>query len=214
MRCLLYALLGVGLIIPTMTQARPVSYPDGWTFIANNSGHRNSAYLHYSPTAKSSLGYKFEYWRHRDFALNAVQMNYLLKRWNEPDSQANLYFKSGIGVADGRAGEFDGETSPAAFVGFAVDREDRRHYISYRNRYTAAGRIDGFYQQSARVGWAPYKGDYGDLHTWLMFEVEHMPEGDDHFTFTPLVRLFKGFHLFEVGFSNHDGFLFNYIFRY
>ena len=214
MRILLCALLGMGLIIPNTADARPVSYPGGWTLMLMNDGDKNTAHIHYSPTAKTSVGYKFEHWRDKDFTLNAVQMNNLLKRWNEKDSQANLYLKSGLGVAYSDADDFDGETNAAGFTGIAADWENRRFFISYENRYTEAGEIDDFYQQSARVGWAPYEGDYGDVHTWLMLQVEHSPESKDNVTVTPLVRLFKDVHLLEAGMNNRGEVLFNYVFRY
>jgi hypothetical protein len=209
MRILFFALIGMGLIFPNMAYARPVSYPEGITLMLMNDGDKNTAHLHYSPTAKMSLGYKFEYWRDKEVTLNALQMNNLLKRWNKKDSQANLYLKSGIGVAHS-----DDDSSAAGFTGLAADWENRRLFVSYENRYTQAGDIDDFYTQSARAGWAPYEGDYGDLHTWLMVQVEHAPESKDHFTVTPLVRLFKDVHLVEAGVSHHGDILFNYVFRY
>jgi len=214
MQLLLYALLGIGLIIPSLVQARPVSYPGGWTGMFMNDGDKNSAHIHYSPTAKTSIGYRFEYWRDKEMTLNAAQMNNLLKRWNNPDSQANLYIKSGVGISHSDADDFDGEASLAGFTGIAADWENRQYFISYENRYTEAIKIDDFFQQSARVGWAPYKGDYGDLHTWLMLQVKHTPEADNNFTFTPLVRFFKNVHLFEAGMNNRGEILFNYVFRY
>lgn len=213
MRLLLFVLLGMKLtVLPA--RARPVSYPGGWTLMLMNDGYRNSAHIHYSPTAKASLGYKFEYWRDQDFTLNTLQMNNLLKRWNQPDSQANFYLKSGIGLAYSDAGGFNNETDPAGFMGLALDWENRSYFVAYQNRYTEAGDIDDFYQQSFRIGWAPYEGDYGDLNTWLMLQVEHMPEADDNFTVTPLVRFFKNVHLLEAGVNNRGKLLFNYIFRY
>jgi hypothetical protein len=214
MRYVLYALLGMGLIIPNIADARPVSYPGGVTVMLNNDGDKNTAHVHYSPTAKTSIGYKVEYWRDKEFILNAIQMNNLLKRWNKKDSQANIYLKSGLGVAYSDKGDFDSETEAAGFTGIAADWENRRFFTSYENRYTEAGKIDDFYSQSARVGWAPYEGDYGDLHTWLMLQVEHMPEAEDNFTVTPLVRLFKGVHLFEAGMNTRGEALLNYVLRY
>ena len=213
MRYLLLALLGMRLFIPSV-HARPVSYPGGWTAMLMNDGDKNTAHIHYSPTAKTSVGYKFEYWRDQEFTINAVQMNNLLKRWNKKDSQANLYLKSGLGVAYSDNGDFDSEMDAAGFTGIAADWEDRRYFVSYENRYTEAGDIADFYMQSARVGVAPYVGDYGDLHTWLMLQVEHTPENDDNFTVTPLVRLFKDVHLLEAGMNNRGEVLFNYVFRY
>jgi hypothetical protein len=203
----------MGVFIPDV-HARPVSYPGGWTVMLMNNGDMNTAHIHYSPTAKTSIGYKFEYWRDEDVTLNAVQMNNLIKRWNQKDSQANLYLKSGLGVASALSGDMEGENSAAAFTGIAADWENRRVFVSYENRFTEAGRIDDFYQQSARVGWAPYEGDYGDVHTWLMLQVEHSPESKDNFTVTPLVRFFKDVHLLESGMSNRGEVLFNYVLRY
>lgn len=218
MRKILYALYGAGLLLPYLlpshAMARPVSYPGGWTGMTVNDGDKNSAHIHYSPTADMSIGYKFEYWRDKEMTLNAVQMNNLLKRWNKKDSQANLYLKSGIGIAHSDYGPWNGKVSGAAFTGLATDWEDRRYFASYSNRYTEAGAIDDFFTQSARVGWAPYEGDYGDLHTWLMVQVDHKPEAQDHVTITPMVRLFKDVHLMEAGMSNHGELLFNYIIRY
>lgn len=194
--------------------ARPVSYPGGWTAMIMNNGDRNSAHIHYSPTAAVSVGYKYERWDEKGYDIHAVQMNNLLKRWNNKDSQANVYWKSGLGVGLARGERAGDDTGLAAFTGFATDWEDRRFFASYENRFTKVDGIDDFFQQSARVGVAPYIGDYGDLHTWLMVEVEHNPEADKNYTVTPLVRLFKGVHLIEAGMSNHGDVLFNYIYRY
>lgn len=214
MRILLFALLGMGLIIPNVSDARPVSYPGGWTAMLMNDGDMNSAHIHYSPTAKYSVGVRSAYHRDDDFWHNSLQVNNLLKRWNKPDSQANLYLKSGIGVAYSDVEEFDGKIEPAAFTGIATDWEDRRLFISYENRYIEAGDIHSGFHQSARAGVAPYIGDYGDLHTWLMLQVQHEPKSDDNFTVTPLIRLFKDVHLVEAGMNNRGEVLFNYVFRY
>ena len=213
MKYIILTLMGLMMFTPPVS-ARPVSYPEGWTVMLNNDGDKNTAHVHYSPTAKMSIGYKFENWRDKKMVLNAVQMNNLLKRWNKKDSQANAYLKSGVGVAYSDAGDFDGKIEPAVFTGLALDWEDRRFFTSYENRYTEAGEIDDFYTQSARVGVAPYIGEYGDLHTWLMLQVEHTPEAKDNFTVTPLVRLFKDVHLLEAGMNTRGEVLFNYVFRY
>lgn len=213
MRAIYFILFEMSILI-SQAHARPVSYPSGITGMFLNNGDRNSVHIHYSPTAKYSIGYKGEYWRDNDYMINAVKINNLLKRWNKKDSQANAYLRSGVGVATSFSGPHDGESNAAAFTGIALDWEDRRFFTSYSNRYTQAGDIDDFYMQSARVGVAPYIGEYGDLHTWLMVDVEHKPERDDVFTVTPMVRLFKGVNLMEAGISDQGDVLFNWIIRY
>lgn len=203
--CLLWA-------VPAL--ARPVSYPGGWTLMQLNDGSSHSLHVHYSPTARYSIGYKAEYWRESEWQFHGAQFNYLAKRWNAPASQANVYIKSGLGAAYSDAGRFDGEVNPAGFIGLAFDWEDRRYFTSYENRYTHAGNIDTFYMQKARVGIAPYIGDYGDLHTWLMLEVDHNPTRRDNVLVTPLVRFFKGEYLTEAGVSHKGDVLFNFVVRF
>ena len=195
-------------------EARPVSYPGGTTIITENNGDMNSLLVHYTFDGKTALGIKGEYWRDMAFGFTGLQLNYLAKRWNNADSQANLYLKGGVGGAYSDYGAFDHEVEPAGFAGVAADWEDRRFFVSYENRYTEAGDIADFYMQSARVGVAPYIGEYGDLHTWLMVQVDHKPEAEDHVTVTPLVRFFMDVHLVEAGMNNHGELRFNWIIRY
>ena len=194
--------------------ARPVSYPGGVTFMTMNDSDMNSLHLHYSPTARYSLGYKLEYHRDADYTLQALQYNRLVKRWNGEDSQANFYIKSGAGFATGHSGPHDGETEEAAFTGIATDWETRRYFVSYENRLNYAGDIDRGFNQSARIGIAPYIGEYGDVHTWLMMQVSHDPKDEDQVRVTPLVRLFKAEGLVEAGIDNTGDMMFNFVYRY
>lgn len=194
------------MTVSTHADARPISYPGGTSAMVMNDHDYNSANIQYSPSANLSIGYTFEHWREDNYNLHAVQINNLLKRWNNPDSQGNLYLESGVGLT----GKNDG-VHPVAFTGITTDWEDRRFLVSYKNRYTTGQEIDDFYMQSARLGVAPYIGKYGDLHTWVMVQVDHNPSADDPVSVTPLVRLFKGTNLVEAGVSNHGKILFNWM---
>lgn len=169
----------------------------------------NSSHIHYSPSAKYSVGWRHEYLRGPKAHIDTLQINNLLKRWNAPGSQANLYLKSGFG-----AGYEDGDFSPAAFTGLSADWEDRRFFVRYQNRFFWADGIEKFATHAARIGIAPYIGDYGDLHTWLMLDLEYDAGRKDSVAATPLVRLFKGADLIEAGYNLNDGLLFNYIHRF
>lgn len=210
MRILPLALFGIGLVISN-AHARPVSYPGGWTLDTMNYAERSSLHVHYSPTAETSIGYRFEDWRGRDFTSHSIHVNNLLKRWNTEDSQANIYVQSGAGIANSHASD---SQEAIGYTGIATDWETRRYFVSYQNRYTEAKDIVGFFRQSARVGWAPYEGDYGDLHTWIMLDVRHDPEAPDSVTVTPLVRLLKSTHLIETGITDRGDLTFNYIYRF
>lgn len=204
----------VCIFIHSVTSARPVSYPEAWTFMTMNNANRYSTHLHYSPTAKYSVGWKAEYWREQHYSLQTVQLNYLLKRWNKRSSQANLYLKSGLGFAYSDFSQFNSKTTLAGFTGIAADWETRRYFLSYENRITQAGTITDNFRQSARIGIAPYIEDFGSLHTWLMLEVIHEPESNKPITVTALARLFKGPALLETGISHRGDPLFNFVYRF
>ena len=194
--------------------SRPVSYPGGWTIMQKNEKSVHSLHVHYSPTARYSVGYRTEYWRDEGWQFHGVQLNYLVKRHNMPTSQANLYLKGGLGMAYGDLGLPDGKTQPAAFTDIAFDWESRRYFTSYETRAYYARDIDKFFRQKARVGIAPYLGDYDDVHSWLMLQVDHITGEGDRISFTPLVRMFKNEYLGEVGISNKGEVLFNLIIRF
>ena len=90
-----------------------------------------------------------------------------------------------------------------------ADWEDRRFYTAYGNEYEVIDG-DGEFTQMGRVGIAPYIGGAGDLHTWLIVQADHRPENHKPIEITPLVRLFKGTNLIEVGYSTQNNFLLNY----
>jgi len=206
---LLISAILVWLAAPAM--ARPISYPGGWMIMQMNDSLVNSMQLQYSPTAKYSVGYTAEYWRDKEWQFHGFQLNNLLKRWNGADSQANLYLFSAAGVAYSDYQSFQGKTEAAGFTGIEADWEDRRFFTSYENRLTYAGDITKEFWQKARVGIAPYIGDYGDMHTWFMLQVDHAPASSDEVTVTPLVRLFKGTTLGEAGISNRGTILINFM---
>lgn len=193
-------------------EARPVSYPGGWTVMQTNNGDFSSVHAHYSPTFQDSIGLYSERNWGEDWHFTGVQYNRLVKRWNTPGSQANLYFKAAAGQADPFGDGAD--VKAAGFVGVSADWETRRWFVSYEARAYDLGFTQDA-RQSARIGVAPYIGDYGDLHTWLMLQVENQPEADTPTTLTPLVRFFYDVQLLEIGYTpESEELMLNWIVRF
>ena len=179
----------------------------------NKSSEQQSLLVHYSPTSRYSIGYRFE--QHPDKKLNFsfFQLTNLLRRWNKQNSQTNLYFKSGLGIAHCEARDCGSTESPAMFTGIVFDWETRRYFFSYENRYLESHSSANQFSEALRVGVAPYLGNYGQLHTWLMLQVDHQPQGHHDITLTPLLRFFKGSHLMELGISDYGDAYFSWISR-
>jgi len=191
--------------------ARPVSYPGGWTFMQKSNGSYSSVHAHYSPTASDSIGAYIERNWQEDITFTGIQYNRLVKRWNGRKTQANFYAKVGVGQAQpfGKNG-----AQIAGFTELAMDWETRRWFTEYRIRATDYADNQSIHH-SGRLGIAPYIGNYGDLHTWLMVQVENHPESNKPTTTTPLVRLFKGVQMLELGYTiEHEEWLANWIVRF
>ncbi len=206
-------LLVAMLLFPSLLHARPVSYPDGWTLMTRNNWEKHRAHLHYSPTKNYSVGVVYEHFREDDEDEISLQLNRLLLRKNRKGSQRNLYLKSQAGASG-----WGGKLEPSGQIGFSGDWESRKYYSSY----SIAGRYEGFSDQTSmhqmmRLGVAPYVGDYGSLHTWIMLQAEHHPHEEDEsreFILSPMLRMFKSEYLMEIGYSFERDFMFNFVVRY
>jgi len=187
--------------------ARPVSYAGGWTLIQETDRQSTTGLIHYSPEASFSVGARAEWDRRDDVLFTGVQGTWLAKRWFGEAHQANLYLWGAAGLAqDVGKGVSDSPslTEPGVQLGIMTDWETRRLFLSYRASARDFGKLDASVMQAARVGFAPYEGDTGDLHTWLMIEVDHRPDNLEPLGVTPLLRFFYGPALFEAGWSLAD----------
>lgn len=169
-----------------------------------NDGMENSNLVSYSPTARDAIGVRSDYLREDDAWMHAINYNRLLKRWNEADSQGNIFMLSGAGIAT--RGD---EKAAVGWLGMEADWESRRYYVSYENRVIGSGVIDESFMQRARIGIAPYIANYDGWHPWLMLQVDHRPRNDDEIVLTPLVRVFNSEVLGEAGISSTGDIMFN-----
>lgn len=207
-----YLIAGLALAtIGAPASARPVSYAGGWTVMQMNDGQSSSLHAHYSPTATDSVGLYIEQNWDMDVTFTGLQYNRLVRRWNAPGSQGNVYLKLGAGAADPFGG---GKTETGSFAGFAADWETRRVFTSYEVRARDYGDNESV-SHAARIGVAPYIADYGGFHTWAMLQVENHPDADEPVTTTPLLRFFQGPLLVEMGYTvETEAFLMNWMYRF
>jgi hypothetical protein len=196
----LLLVLLLALVLTAEANARPVSYVGGWTIIETSNRQSTAALVHYTATPKLSVGGRAEWDRNADFMMAVVQPTWLAKRWFGRDFQANVYLTGGLGLAKGINSNPMGSDT-AYFAGVMADWETRRHFLSYETRYLDAGHFGDNFMQAARVGWTPNEGDTGDLHTWLMVEVDHRPDARESVGVTPLIRFFKNALLVEIGYN-------------
>ena len=194
--------------------ARPVSYKDSWTIITNNDYKRNSLLLHYSPSSKYSVGYKAAYWKDKEYWLNTINLNYLFKRINKQKSQTNFYLNSGLGILKSNYRQYNNRKELVSYGGLSLDWETRKLFSSYKINALKSSNVDGTFMQNARFGFAPYLADFGKLHTWFMYQLDHTPENSKIYTSNFIIRLFKSTNLIELGLSEYKDVTLNYIKRF
>lgn len=214
LRVLMSALVLLGYA--SLLQARPISYAGGYTFMGNINSAGKSMHVHYSPSVRYSLGYRAESFSQWNSMFQGAQLNILLKRLNGESSQANFYFKGAAGMQYNLLQKaMTQELEPSGFSALAADWETRRYFTSYQGRLILDASFNHMLRQSIRLGIAPYLGDYGDLHTWFMWQLDYITSNtDDHIVeVTPLIRFFYNAYLAEFGISHHGGVLFHLIVR-
>lgn len=182
-------------------RAKPIAFANGTTVMAEyGAGSMEEVQGFYAPYYWLSLGGGHlrldsdAVTRTRD--IDYLRANYLVRRWNLEDAQANVFVWGGFGTATGndfRGRRFDRD------AGFQADYETRRLYASLMSdlhESTAySHRID-----TVQLGFAPYAHDYDDLAIWFVLQARqytgHLHRGAES---AALIRLFKGGAWIEAG---------------
>lgn len=189
-----------------MAAARSVSYPGGVGVMQHNDYVANSVHLNYTINGKDTVGLISEYQRQQDFWFNTLSYTRVLKRWNQENSQGNLYLTSGAGGA-----EINNSFKSGGFAKLEADWEDRRFYVAYNSSLTKIENQGSWFRQMARFGVAPYIGNYDDLQSWFILQLNHTPQSHKNFVATPIIRMFKDAYLVEFGVATNKTILFNFM---
>lgn len=134
----------------------------------------------------------------------APQFDYLLRRWNGQNFQANVYLNGAFGAQITL-----GKTSRVGIGTFESDIESRTYYASAKVQENFVGIGANQFQSEFRLGLAPYKADYEELASWLMISVQNNPALVRNLSITPLVRIFYKSVLVELGSNLQGDWMFN-----
>jgi hypothetical protein len=200
----------LSLILTTVlsfaAQAKPLSFVGGTMVMQENDETGHTLSLDYTFTPVTALGFYIKQEENgKEILMLTPEFNTLLKRWNLPNGQGNIFNMTGAGLA-----HYRGNNQPCLWTAFLADYESRRWFFSYEPRFVWDGDIEKSFWQRARIGIAPYLAKYKDLNTWLMLQVDHHPAKHDHFVTTPLIRFFYKTYLFEVGYSSNQHIMVNW----
>jgi hypothetical protein len=191
------------LIVALHVDARPISYSGGSTLMYKSDNMQDSLYAHYSPTYKYSIGIE----KVEDNLFDEDQAHfrfvYLLNRKNTKLSQRNLYFQSGISL----------NNNNSSFYGVHGDWETRRLFSGFGYKVMQNNITEDYSDQYLQVGVAPYLGDYGDLHTWIMIKTKKNSLTKNRSTY-PVLKFFKGNALVELGYNDKTEWDLHLVYRF
>ena len=158
--------------------------------MSNTDNMRDTLYYHYSPTYKYSLGLEAIKDSYFNTDYSYFRLTYLLNRKNTRFSQRNLYFQSGV----------SSKGLNNNFIGVHGDWETRRWFIGFGYKKVSNDIIE-YDDKFLQLGVAPYLGEYGDFHTWVMVKSKKNDLLESWSTF-PVLKFFKGNFLIEFGYNN------------
>ena len=195
------------MILTATSFAHPVSYQGATSLMSYNKENENEVLLTYS--FKSYLAAGLYYFKEGKTDFTMPRLNYLAKRWNNEDSQGNIYLSGGYGVEKSNE-----ENKGVGFGAIDVDWESRKYYTSaayYRFLRDHSGDISrpDFEIIKVRGGIAPYLAEYGEINAWFILQAEKM--NDKPVELTQFVRLFYKNVLIELGAGFDGGWAFNYM---
>lgn len=180
--------------------AHPVAYDGARQWMSGVSGDAFNLEFYQSYTARTAWGlHAMAFDREENDGFIAIQHNWLLKRWNLPAAQANLYAGLGAGAA-----KREGAPADIAGVGFfRADYETRRVYTAFETKGMAS---EAFQRGivSAEAGFAPYLAEFDELNTWIILQAKQTTGMDDEFNLIPKLRFFKNNIFVELG-ATHRG---------
>lgn len=139
----------------------------------------------------------------------APQIDYLVKRWNEPESQANIYVYGAYGTA-----QLKDQTHGAGLGGIEADAESRKYFISGKYEKMWGDLGPDFYHAEARLGVAPYEAEFNEWASWFMVQYQYHPMLLKKEVFTPFIRLFYKSVLLETGMSTDGDLMMNFMFHF
>src|SRR5437660_9331561 len=122
-----YLTLLIATLTALATEGKALSYVGGTMVMeeTDETGHTLSLDYTFTPTEAFGLYMKQEE-NGKGIFMFTPEINTLLKRWNLPEAQGNIFNMSGAGLATYR-----GNNQPSLWTAFLADYESRRWFASY-----------------------------------------------------------------------------------
>ena len=178
--------------------AHPVIFKNGKVFWLTQNPTYNDLRFGISKTSNWYTGFRLLEDRKEEKTFALMNNNILAKRWNNENSQANLYLLSSVGLNTQ-------SSKVMSTVGVHGDWENRRFMVMEMLEYYS---YNDSLVSNTRLAFSPFTVDYSKISTWLIahYRVSYEDKNASEM-FIPVLRIFKRNYLFEFGSNGKDSFI-------
>lgn len=206
----LFGIAALSVFVAFNASAHPVSYKDSVGIMSYNSAENNELMVTYSVTPRFAAA--ATYLREKKSEFYIPRLNLLAQRWNNEDSQGNIYLSAGAGIE-----KFDSKNYDTALAEIVADWESRKYLVAFTEQYLLRKNENNpqfanknLSKSKLRLGFAPFLADYNDLNVWYIAEFNSNNENPQIQT-TQFLRFYMKNILWEIG-AGFDGSLaFNFM---
>jgi hypothetical protein len=200
--------------------AKPIAFAEAWTFMHERDSDMIETDLYYAPTYWFSLGPTVLIARaddkqtRREAAI--FHTNFLVKRWNLPNAQGNIFatlgagrvktirtvanpnpLASGLPISGAPTREVENKESTQHLT-LQGDFETRQFFSAVKmDAHRASSFLDR--TDTAQIGFSPFAHDYDDLAVWFIAQVKKKRGINNETEGGAFIRLFKRNIWVELG---------------
>lgn len=198
------------LLMGSTVLAHPVGYKGSLGIMSYNSSTMNEILLTYSVSPRFAVAQTYLKDSKSEFYI--PRLNFLAQRWNNTDSQGNIYLSAGSGIEKQDSKNF--QTHLGEVV---LDWESRKYYTYFEHLYLRRSNglnsnipWDDYNHSKLRLGFAPFMADYEDLNIWCIAQFDK--HGDEkQINATQFLRFYRKNVLWEIGAGFDGSMAFNFM---
>lgn len=186
------------VLASTANAAALMGFEDSAMLMSEVSRYSQEIMLNYSPSVGHAFGIEVMRMSPRNEAsttMTGVNYTGLLKRWNLPNAQANIWFSGAVGEARGASDGF------AYTPSLQFDYETTRVYFLVKSRWI---RAPGMNNDTAAIqaGVSFYEAGFDETQPWFVVEAKTVRDFSPSLQITPALRLINKNYFLEIGVTN------------
>lgn len=197
------------------TRALPMGSVDTWMVMGDFAARSSDLAVNYAVTPRDAFGASVGRWRTEPEGgalvreVGGLTYTRLVKRWNLPDAQANLWAVGTLGSLRGGSSRSETLWSPSVMA----DYETTRIYVSagLKTQRSASVRQDTAY---ARAGFSFYEVDYEEIQPWLVVEAKRQRDVVSKTETAAWLRLIHKRYFVELGADDEGRVRFNFMYNH